>query len=154
MSNSMHRSGFTLIEVLVSVAILAVVATGLFQISTNSKNNFAFLVQKAQFDRLSSIPIMHNDPKYHHSEKDLYEYLRDAYDIREDAIRKTLKKRKVLYTQEEYATFSPFAEEKERESGDEEESMQQSVMDMTLLFDKITISDKEHATYVYKLQKQ
>jgi prepilin-type N-terminal cleavage/methylation domain-containing protein len=150
----MSRRAFTLIEVLVSVAILAVVATGLLQISTNSKNNFAFLLQKAQFDRKSSIPIMHNDPKYHHSEKDLYEFLRDDYTIKEDEVRKMLKKTKILYTQEEYATFSPFADEESDQASDEKDATQQNVMDMTLIFDKITISDKHNATYVYKLQKQ
>lgn len=151
----MNRSAFTLIEVLVSVAILAVVATGLLQIATNSKNNFAFLLEKAQFDRISSIPIMHNDPKYNHSEKNLYEFLRSDYDIKEDDVRKTLKKMKVRYAQEEYVTFSPFADADEQQEADgEEASMQQSVMDMTLIFDKITVSDKHHATYVYKLQKQ
>ena len=152
----MNRSAFTLIEVLVSVAILAVVATGLLQISTNSKNNFAFLIEKAQFDRISSIPIMHNDPKYNHSEKNLYEFLRSDYDIKEDEVRKVLKNRKVRYTQEEYVTFSPFADTQgsENETDDENGSMQQSVMDMALIFDKITISDQHQATYVYKLQKQ
>jgi len=154
----MNRNAFTLIEVLVAVAILAVVATGLFQISVNSKNNFAYLLHKAQFDRESSIPIMHNDPKYNHSEKDLYEFLRGDYDIKEDEVRKSLKQIKVLYTQDEFATFSPFSEGEDQgtESFLEEDSTQSegAQMDMMLMFDKITVSDKKSATYVYKLQMQ
>lgn len=156
----MNRNGFTLIEVLVSVAILAVVATGLFQIALNSKNNFAFLEQKAQFDRVASIPIMHNDPKYHHQEKNLYEFLRNDYDIKRDEIRKALKERKVHYSQEEYARFS-LAEEmgdtdESSESSEDDNANPQSLsaMDMTLLFDKITIYDKHHSTYVYRLESQ
>lgn len=139
----MNRKAFTLIEVLISVAILAVVATGLFQISFNSKNNFEFLEHKARFDRLSSIPIIHNDAKYHHKEKALYEFLRADYEIKEDEVRKFLKQKKVQYSQEEYARFSPMSEE-ETDSSPE--------MDLTLLFDKITISGKHQSTYVYKLK--
>ncbi len=152
----MNRNGFTLIEVLVSVAILAVVATGLFQIALNSKNNFAFLEQKAQFDRIASIPIMHNDPKYHHQEKSLYEFLREDYDIRQDDVRKALKERKVQYTQEEYARFSLAQELGDTQERGQDENDLQSLpaMDMTLLFDKITIYDKHHSTYVYRLESR
>ena len=150
----MNRNAFTLIEVLVSVAILAVVATGLFEIATNSKNNFAYLLQKSQFDRVSSIPIIHNDPKFNHSTKDLYEYLRNDYDIREDSVRKTFKDIRVTYTQEEYAVFAPFADAEEKTGSDETDTLQQNVMDMQLVFDKITISDTKNSTYVYKLQKR
>ncbi len=149
----MNRAAFTLIEVLVSVAILAVVATGLFQISMNSKNNFAYLKQKARFDRLASIPIMHNDPKYNHTQKTLFEFIRNDYEIKDDDIRKVLKNMKVTYTHEEYATFSPFSQ-RDKQSDAEEEREMQNVMDMTLLFDKITIYNRQNATYVYKLQLQ
>jgi prepilin-type N-terminal cleavage/methylation domain-containing protein len=148
----MNRSAFTLIEVLVSVTILAVVATGLFQISMNSKNNFAFLKQKAQFDRLASIPLVHNDPKYNHTQKDLFEFVRDDYEIKEDEIRKALKAVKVNYTQEEYATFSPFSEASSESEDSPEDDEMQNGMDMTLVFDKITIYDKQNSTFVYKLQ--
>jgi len=157
----MNRNAFTLIEVLVSVAILAVVATGLFQISMNSKNNFAFLEQKARFDRLSSIPIMHNDEKYHHKEKTLFDFLRTDYTIKEDKVRQFLKKEKVAYEEEEYAKFSPFAdgsddtdEETSLFSGEEEDARQAQAADITLIFDKITISNNHNSTYVYKIKIQ
>ena len=150
----MNRSAFTLIEVLVSVTILAVVATGLFQISINSKNNFSFLKQKAEFDRIASIPIMHNNPKYNHTQKNLFEFIRNDYEIKEDEIRKTLKALKINYTQEEYATFSPFSEDSAQIENniDTEENDMQTGMDMTLIFDKITIYDKHNSTFIYKLQ--
>jgi prepilin-type N-terminal cleavage/methylation domain-containing protein len=152
----MNRNAFTLIEVLVSVTILAVVATGLFQIALNSKNNFTFLEQKAQFDRMSSIPIMHNDPKYHHSEKPLYEFLRTEYEITEDQVRQYLKKEKVAYSQEEYAKFSPFSQEENSDEEispfEEDETAPAIATDLTLTFEKITIHNKHHSTYVYKIE--
>jgi len=155
----MNRNAFTLIEVLVSVAILAVVATGLFQISMNSKNNFAFLEQKARFDRLGSIPIMHNDEKYHHKEKTLFDFLRADYEIKKDEVRQFLKKEKISYEEEEYSKFAPFAESgdttDENLFADEEEDTSSSqAADITLIFDKITVSDKHNSTYVYKIKIQ
>ena len=159
----MNRNAFTLIEVLVSVAILAVVATGLFQISMNSKNNFAFLEQKARFDRLSSIPVMHNDEKYHHKEKTLFDFLRTDYEIKKDEVRKFLKKEKISYEEEEYTKFAPFAEGEDatdesslfgNSEEDEESTSSSQAADITLIFDKITVSDKHNSTYVYKIKIQ
>jgi len=153
----MNRSAFTLIEVLVSVAILAVVATGLFQISLNSKNNFDYLNHKATFDRLSAIGFMHNDQKHHHKQKNLYEFLRYDYTIKDDAIRTHLKKLKVSYTQEEYSTFSPLGDiaEKIDDSNTFEQTTENNneniAQSITFVFDKITIADKYNSTYAYKI---
>ncbi len=144
----MSRSAFTLIEVLVSVAILAVVATGLFQISLNGKNNFEFLYEKAKFDRKSSIALMHNNPKYHHKEKEFYEFLRDGYDIKDDEIRQYLKKEKVSYSQEEYTTFSPLGEY----DGDLTQNQNPLAQSVTLIFNKIVVSNKNQSTYAYKIE--
>ena len=155
----MNRNAFTLIEVLVSVAILAVVATGLFQIAINSKNNFTFLANKAQFDRLASIPVTHNDPKYHRTEKSLYDFLREDYMIKEDKVIRFLKQKKISYEQENYATFAPFSQENSAQTDEtleepSSDNLLEQGMELTLQFDKITISDKHHATYVYKVQLQ
>ncbi len=143
----MNRNAFTLIEVLVSVAILAVVATGLFQISLNSKNNFEFLYNKAEFDRKSSIALIHNNPRYHHKEKEFYEFLRDSYDIKEDEVRQYLKKEKVSYSQEEYTSFSPLGEN----SSDLNQYQNPMAQSITLIFNKIIISNKNQSTYAYKI---
>ena len=150
----MNRSGFTLVEVLISVAILAAVATGLLQIATNSKANFSYLMSKASFDRIASIPIMHNNLKYHHAEKNLYEFLRNDYAIKEDEIRKALKKIKVAYTQEEFTIFAPLSEDNVTQSENTKNLAHDTTISLRLIFDKITIFDKHNATYVYKLQKQ
>ncbi len=149
----MSRGAFTLIEVLVSVTILAVVATGLFQISLNSKNNFEFLYKKAAFDRKSSIPLMHNDPKYHHKEKEFYEFLRGSYDIKDDEIRQYLKKEKISYSQEEYTTFSPLGDNIQ-DNTDFEQNQNPMAQSIRLIFDKVAISNKNQSTYAYKIRIQ
>ena len=145
----MNKKAFTLIEVLISVVILSTVAVLLFEISTNSKNSFSYLSQKAGFTTLSSLPLMHNNPKYHNSDKTLYEYIRYDFDIKDDDLRKYLKEKKIHYHQEEFADFSPLSESNEIVEYNEE--MGQGTDGFTILFDKIQISNKQQSTFLYKI---
>ena len=147
----MNKKAFTLIEVLVSVVILSTVAVLLFEISTNSKNSFSYLSEKASFTTLSSLPLMHNDPKYHNSDKTLFEYIRYDFDIKDDELRKYLKEKKIHYMQEEFATFSPLSEGDDEVVKETSEDKEQNMMDFTIMFDKIQISDKQQSTFVYKV---
>ncbi len=140
----MNKKAFTLIEVLVSVVILSTVAVMLFEISANSKSNFSYLAKKGDFTTLSSLSLMHIDQKYHNSEKDLYEFIRDDYDIKDDELRKYLKEQKVHYDHEEFTTFEPLGT-----SGDEDD-VNQSI-NFTIVFDKIFVGNKENSTFVYKI---
>ena len=149
----MNKKAFTLIEVLVAVVILSTVAVMLFEISTNSKNNFSFLSSKASFTTLSSLPLMQHNEKYHNSDKTLFEYVRYDFDIKDDELRKYLKEKKVHYDQEEFASFSPLSEgadESKQMSEDKEENM----MEFTVVFEKIIISDKQQSTFAYKIDVQ
>lgn len=147
----MNKKAFTLIEVLVSVVILSTVAVLLFEISTNSKNSFSYLREKASFTTLSSLPLMHNNPKYHNSDKTLFEYVRYDYDIKDDELRRYLKEKKIHYSQELFAEFSPLSEGDKESIEDTSENKEQSMMDFTIVFDKILISDKQQSTFVYKV---
>jgi prepilin-type N-terminal cleavage/methylation domain-containing protein len=145
----MNRKAFTLIEVLVSVVILSTVAVLLFEISTNSKNNFSFLSKKADFASIASIPLMHSSQKYNNSDKTLYEYIRYDYDIKDDDLRKYLKEKKLhLDYEDEFATFSPLSEEAGASADITEDG---DIMDFTIVFDKVTVSDKKQSTFAYKI---
>ncbi|MCH9813964.1 MAG: type II secretion system GspH family protein [Epsilonproteobacteria bacterium] len=139
----MNKKAFTLIEVLVSVVILATVAVLLFEISSNSKNNFLVLQKRIDYVTLSSLALIHNDQKYHNSDKSLYDFIREDYNISDYELRKYLKDRKVHYSHEEYTTFSPFSE------GGSEQN--QSILDFTIVFDKVFTTDKKHSSFAYKI---
>lgn len=143
----MTKKAFTLIEVLISVVILSTVAVLLFEISTNSKNNFSFLQKKMDYSTLSSLALLHNDQRYHNSDKTLYDFVRADYNITDFEFRKYLKEQKLHYEHEEFTTFSPFSE------GDKEviEDQNKSMLDFTIVFDKVLTTNKEHASYVYKI---
>ncbi len=140
---------FTLIEVLVSVMILAVVGTGLLQISSNSKHNFMFLKAKSEFDRLASIAFVHNNQKYHHKEVTLYDFIKDDYTNIDDDLRKYLKDIKVSYSHEEVSTFNPL--EGSVDNQDQEEDLGQAALNLTIIYDKIMISKGKNAAYAYKV---
>ncbi len=147
----MNKKAFTLIEVLVSVVILSTVAVLLFEISTNSKNSFSYLSQKAGFTTLSSLALMHNDSKYHNSDKTLFEYIRYDFDIKDDELRKYLKEQKIHYFQEEFSEFSPFSEGDKEAIADTSEEKEQNMMDFTIIFDKVLIGNKQQSTFIYKV---
>jgi len=138
-------SGFTLIEVLISVTILAVVATGLLQISQNSKKNFQFLVDKAKFETIASIPFMHNNPRYHNSDPNLYDLISDSYPNLDDDLVTFFKDYKIHYIQEEFATYSPLGDANESESSDEEN------IDLTIIYDKIIVQHDKSSSFIYKI---
>jgi prepilin-type N-terminal cleavage/methylation domain-containing protein len=147
----MNRKAFTLIEVLVSVVILSTVAVLLFEISTNSKNNFSFLSEKATFTTLASLPLMHANQKYNNSDKTLYEYIRYDYNIKDDDLRKYLKEKKLhLDYEDEFSTFSPLSEGDDN-MRDIVENENRDMMDFTVVFDKVIIRDKKQSTFAYKI---
>jgi len=144
-------SAFTLIEVLVSVMILAVVGTGLLQISSNSKQNFIFLKEKSKFDRLASIAFIHNNQKYHHKEMTLYDFIRDDYDKIDDELRKYLKEYKVKYNHEEISTFNPLGESVDDQNQSEDSDDLQNPIDLTIIYEKISIQKEKNGAYAYKV---
>jgi hypothetical protein len=98
---------------------------------------------------------MHNDPKYHNSDKTLFEYIRYDFDIKDDELRKYLKEKKIHYSQEEFAEFSPLSEgDAPVETQPDEYNKETNTMDMdfAIFFDKIQISNKEQSTFLYKIE--
>ncbi len=144
MRNS-STNGFTLIEVLVSVVILAIVGVGLLQISVNSKKNFEFLRDKISFDRLSSIAFTHNSNDLHNKDMTLYQFIEDSYGDIDDDIRKYLDNIKVTYRHEAFSTLSLPG------SNDQNDSESDNGMDLTLIYEKITVFGKHYSTFAYKV---
>ena len=143
---------FTLIEVLVSVMILAVVGTGLLQISTNSKHNFIYLKEKSKFDRLASIAFIHNNQKYHKKNMTFYDFIKDDYSKIDDDLRQYLKNIKIDYTHEEISTFNPLEGSlDDMNQSDETQQEENTPLNLTITYDKVSVKYKENATFCYKV---
>ena len=93
--------GFSLIEVLVAVIILSSVATALFEISFNSKNNFVRYQKRINFETLASIPLFLQN----NSNTNLYEQIKQNYKIKDDELRKILKETKLQKQVKQFSTI-------------------------------------------------
>ena len=113
------KRAFTLIEVLISVTLLAVVGVALMQVAANSKKGFSYLVKKISFDEKSSIALTHHNKKYHKATKDLYSFLSNEYNITDDDFIRILKEEKLSYEQKNFSVINPFATD-ENESEENE----------------------------------
>ena len=100
MSTKMNsKKAFTIVEVLISVIILATVATLLFQISIKSKNNYIFYKEKQNFENTASLRLLNNIK----SNTNIYEIIRSNYKIKELETRKKLKSIKLKQSQKPYS---------------------------------------------------
>ncbi len=143
------KKAFTLIEVLISVTLLAVAASALLQIASNSKQNFEFTKERVFFDEIVSIPLTHRNKKYHKTSKNLYEYLYREYNLSNDEIIHFLKKKKISYEQKNYSVIKPF----ESNETNEEENKNQTPS-FTINVDQITIFDKKNSFKTFTVYLQ
>ncbi len=93
------RNAFTLIEILIAVAIASVVGLTVMKSSDNIMMLFSRLQHNATMSERLSIFGAHGDIKYNHTEKELYDLLRDNYTIRNDEFIKQLKAIKYTYNE-------------------------------------------------------
>ena len=93
------------------------------------------------------MPLTHSSQELHNKEKDLFEFVKDKYDIKDDELRKYLKSQKVHYSHEEFSTFAPFSDHADSEQDDQN----QNPLNFTLVFDKVIISNKKQSTFIYKI---
>ncbi len=146
-----QSSGFTLIEVLVSVAILAVVATALLDINSNSKQNFSYLKQRIDFETRSSLAFMHSDPKLHNKDLELYDFVKESYPTLSETLRKELKEYKIHYEHEEaFSTISPNDQNKSSQDTLDENNPSLSE-NISLIFDKITLSHQKNSSTLFEI---
>ena len=91
------RRAFTLVEILIAVAIASVVGLTVMKSSDNMMMLFSRLQHNATISEQLSIIGAHGDIKYNHTDKELYDLLRDTYAIRNDEFVKVLKNIKYRY---------------------------------------------------------
>ncbi len=145
------KKAFTLIEVLISVTILALTGAVLIQIALNNKQNFQTLLNKIEFDEIISIPLTHRNKIYHKTTKDLYTYLYKDYNLTNDDIIRYLKSKKVSYEQRSFSVIKPFESNESEEMTEENQNKEQS---LTINVDKIVIFDKENSFTAFTVNLQ
>lgn len=87
------RAAFTLIEVLVSVMLIAVVVLGIVKIREQNTASARYLATRVQQELDNTLFLGRGSLRYSGREKDAYALLRE-FDIKKDATREILKKKK------------------------------------------------------------
>jgi prepilin-type N-terminal cleavage/methylation domain-containing protein len=107
------RSGFTLIEVMVSVVIISTVILALLELISNSSHIFSILNKKSQSNQYISLLIANKDYGHEDKKATMYDLVRE-FDI-ESELRRELKSQKIKILYQELETID-MSESQEVES--------------------------------------
>ena len=99
MSTIVNKKAFVLIEIIVSVVLLSIVGTALFKASANQKKLYFITSKKAEFLRYASILTNKHSTDLHNKNINLYDFVKNNYNIKNDKLIKALKNTKVHYSQ-------------------------------------------------------
>ncbi len=143
----MHR-GFTIIEVVIAVVILALVGTALIK---NGSDGIEFLQRvhkKNEAINMVLIAANHRNPVFNHLQKPLEDFLQNSYLIDDMELQKILKKQKFKYLETYPKIEMPVLEGFEEE--DSEEVMQENAIPLQVV--KISLQGKDKGDYFYVLE--
>lgn len=142
------RKAFTLVEVLIAAVLVSVVVVGLFQSSQNNLLLIDFAKKKEATNEIFSLILLNENEEWNRSEKDLYEFIKDKFDIKNDDLKTYLKNQKVLYSQEE-ANLIDLSEAYAEKLLDIKDENLQNIQELLpkIQVDKLLISSKEHKVY-------
>ena len=94
------KKGFTLIEIIVAVAILSVVGLALLQIASDKTKLIGALKEKSKLPLYLSTAAFHGSKDLHKLDKDLYTLLSGSYTIDHDRAKKKLESMKMHYEEQ------------------------------------------------------
>ncbi|HIC11010.1 MAG TPA: type II secretion system protein [Campylobacterales bacterium] len=126
------KRGFTLVEVLVAVLIISVVGVALLKMRGDMVRSLSLVDSRMKVNRFSSFIFGKVSKKLHGKNLEVYEYVKERYNIKDDDLIHYLKSAKYEYRQDEIY-FLHFGENSD--SGEDGEMADSLVMD--------TPSDKE-----------
>ena len=142
----MHRA-FTIVEVLISVVILALVGTALLK---NAGMNLDFLKKisnKEEAIDMMTIIASHRNPDFNHLQKSLYDFLSKEYLLDDNDLQKLLRDTKIKYQEAPIKISLPILE-----GFDEEDQEEQPQNPIDIQFVKISAVSKSFGDYLYILE--
>jgi len=107
-----HRPAFTLIEILVSVLILSVSIVFVLKIHSQNREQILYVTDRNKHVLEDSLFLGKNILKYHKTDKNAYDLVREEVPIRKDKSRKILKKiKRSIYIPEQIRIVPDTAKE-------------------------------------------
>ena len=145
-----EKNAFTLIEVLMSIAIISIVGLALLQLNANSTKMINYLFEKGGTNEHISILSINLDEDLDKKNKSLYEIIERKYNIKNDDIRKSLKaiEYDIKYTEISVTDLlEEDTEDNELVNNDDENTENQPSLILTI--SKISISNNKQGAYLH-----
>ena len=89
--------GYILIEVIISIMILSMVSLAIYKISSNEKQLIFMAHKRLKSIRVMSIPLNRHSVYLDKRDLNLYDLIKDDYNLKNDFLIKELKNKKVKY---------------------------------------------------------
>ena len=154
-SSANFRKGFTLIEIMISVAITSIVGMALLTMNNNTMHLFTKIQNSSDIAEQLSLIGAHGDIKYNHTDKTLYDILNKTYQIDNDEARQYLENIKYSYNEKVIDTItfgeSGESEEDEDNSYREEDAANQAPLIQFELV-QISIRNKQKKGYILQVR--
>ncbi len=93
------KSAYLLVETIVSIIILSIVGIALLKITSNQKSLYLIATKKLQFSRYISLILDEHNINLHNKDINLYDMVKNKYNLKNDFEIKELKKIKLHYSQ-------------------------------------------------------
>ena len=147
------RKGFTLIEIMISVAISSIVGMALLTMNSNSIALFTKIQNSSDISEQLSLIGSHGEVRFNHTDKTLYDILNKNYTIDNDEARHYLEEIKYSYNEKIIDTIT-FGEDMEEEEEQSESVNRDDLEDQSPLiqFELVQISIKSKTKKGYILQ--
>ena len=148
------RSGFTLIEVMISVVIISTVIMALIELFSNNTHIFASLSKKNQTSQSLSFMMSNKDYGFKDEKISLNDLLQD-FDLETD-LRRKLKDSKVeiIYQEVDTIDMSEFDGSNDEEEIDDTEESKESNSNMVFEIGKTVLKSKDSSSSMLRIQVQ
>lgn len=148
------RKAFTLIEVLVASALIAVVALALLQTHSNNTKLIANMHSKYQTKELFTLVLLNADANWDGSKKTLYDMISTKFKINDDETRKWLKDKSINYSQDELSSIDLLDTDLSEFVSNMDGIDKSSLPDITLLVDKVSMDSEDGGASGYTVSLQ
>jgi len=122
-----NKRGYILMEIVISIIILSILGIALLKINADQKKLYTIATSKLEFSRYVTLLTNRHSISLHDTTINLYDLIKNEYNLRNDLLIKDLKNINIKYTQK-YGSIISFEEETKKEN---------------ILIDEIKVSDQQ-----------
>jgi len=121
-----NKSAYILMEIIVSIIILSIAGIALLKINSNQKKLYSIATKKLNFSRYVSLVVNQHSINLHNKDLNLYDLIKDKYNLKNNFEIQELKKIKIHYSQKYKSIIN----------------MKQNNKNINILIDEIILSNK------------